>query len=48
MARMHGGVTMFESIIPGVLLWCAYLASMPLAFIVFAAIEIKMHPNKYR
>lgn len=34
---------MFRSIIPGVLLWCAYLASMPLAFIVFAAFEIKMH-----
>ena len=39
---------MFQSIIPGALLWCAYLASMPLAFIVFAAIEIKMHPEKYK
>jgi hypothetical protein len=39
---------MFESIIPGVLLWCAYLASMPALFIAWAALEIKMHPNKYR
>lgn len=30
------------------LIFVAYLASMPLAFIAFAAIEIKMHPDKYK
>lgn len=39
---------MFESVVPGVLLWCAYLATMPFIFIAFAAIEINMHPDKYK
>lgn len=30
------------------LIFVAYLATMPLIFLAFAAIEIKMHPDKYR
>lgn len=30
------------------IIWLAYLASMPLLFIGWAALEIKLHPNKYR
>lgn len=30
------------------LFWLAYLASFPLVFAVFAAAEIKHHPENYR
>lgn len=30
------------------LIFVAYLATMPLVFLAFAAIEIKMHPEKYK
>jgi hypothetical protein len=30
------------------LIFVAYLATMPLVFLAFAAIEIKMHPDKYK
>ena len=30
------------------LIFVAYLATMPLIFLAFAAIEIKMHPEKYK
>lgn len=30
------------------LIFVAYLATMPLIFLAFAAIEIKIHPEKYK
>lgn len=30
------------------LIFLAYLAAMPALFIAWAALEIKLHPNKYR
>jgi hypothetical protein len=30
------------------LIFAAYVAAMPALFIAWAALEIKMHPNKYR
>ena len=30
------------------LIFVAYLATMPLIFLAFAAIEIKMHPDNYK
>lgn len=30
------------------LIFVAYLATMPLVFLAFAAIEIKLHPDKYK
>ncbi len=32
---------------PQVLIWLAYLASMPLLFVGWAALEIAAHPEKY-
>ncbi len=29
------------------LIWLAYLASFPFVFAAFAALEIKLHPEKY-
>lgn len=30
------------------LIFVAYVATMPLVFLAFAAIEIKTHPDKYK